>query len=632
MDAMDVLEAGRMAVLRDPAGAQVSVWQPGEHHGYEVQGEPGHADLERAHDARPRFGENLLQRGLRLERSTQDFDGVPYTIWKRRDQLVGGAVEMDETWPENAQPNWMVYIATADCDATARRCRARRHGLASTGTTSARVAAPCSRPGGRRVLGDHTARGASPSGVMRPMQLRYARCMPSIEIRTEIPGPRSRALTARKERVVARREVAVGAGLGRARRGRPADGRRRQHVHRLRGRHRLPQRRPLAPARHGGGAGGGAALPAHRLHDRPYEGYVELAERLLRARCRSPGETRAAFFNSGAEAVENAVKIARAATGRAGGHRLRGRVPRPHAHGHVADLEAAPVQAGHGPVRAGGLPRRLPGRLPPRAATPPRSRSTTCGARWSRASTRRRWPRSSSSRCRARAGSSREPAAYLQGLRELCDEHGIVLIADEVQSGFGRTGRMFAMEHIGRGARPDLRGEVDRGRHAALRRAGAAAIMDAPRRLGDRRHLRRQPGRLRRGPRGAGRDRRGGAAARAAGDRRAHARALPALQARAAIGDVRGLGPMIGVEFVRDGRSRRRPSWPRGSSRRRCPRRDPAQGRRRRQRHPHARAAGDHRRPARGGARRPRRARSNTPSRPSTPETRPRSGGRNLSI
>ena len=41
MDAMDVLDAGRMAVLRDPAGAQVSVWQPGEHRGYEVHGEPG---------------------------------------------------------------------------------------------------------------------------------------------------------------------------------------------------------------------------------------------------------------------------------------------------------------------------------------------------------------------------------------------------------------------------------------------------------------------------------------------------------------------------------------------------------------------------------------------------------------
>jgi len=46
------------------------------------------------------------------------------------------------------------------------------------------------------------------------------------------------------------------------------------------------------------------------------------------------------------------------------------------------------------------------------------------------------------------------PQAYVEGLRELCDRHGIVLVADEVQSGFGRTGRMFAMEHFG--IEPDL--------------------------------------------------------------------------------------------------------------------------------------------------------------------------------
>lgn len=46
------------------------------------------------------------------------------------------------------------------------------------------------------------------------------------------------------------------------------------------------------------------------------------------------------------------------------------------------------------------------------------------------------------------------PPRYLQRIRELCDQHGIVLIADEVQSGFGRTGRMFAIEHTG--VVPDL--------------------------------------------------------------------------------------------------------------------------------------------------------------------------------
>ena len=46
------------------------------------------------------------------------------------------------------------------------------------------------------------------------------------------------------------------------------------------------------------------------------------------------------------------------------------------------------------------------------------------------------------------------PARFMQNLRQLCDEHGILLVADEVQSGFGRTGKFFATEHFG--ARPDI--------------------------------------------------------------------------------------------------------------------------------------------------------------------------------
>ncbi|CCK04259.1 Gamma-aminobutyrate:alpha-ketoglutarate aminotransferase [Cronobacter sakazakii 701] len=46
------------------------------------------------------------------------------------------------------------------------------------------------------------------------------------------------------------------------------------------------------------------------------------------------------------------------------------------------------------------------------------------------------------------------PPAFMEALRALCDEHGILLIADEVQSGFARTGKLFAMEHYG--VKPDL--------------------------------------------------------------------------------------------------------------------------------------------------------------------------------
>jgi len=121
---MDVLTAGRMAVLRDPTGAQVSVWQAGDHRGFEVHGEPG----------TPIWSE-LMTRDLASAGAfyhavfgwtafEEDFDGGPYTVWKRHGQLVGGAVEIDHTWPDESDSHWMVSIATADCDATARLCEA----------------------------------------------------------------------------------------------------------------------------------------------------------------------------------------------------------------------------------------------------------------------------------------------------------------------------------------------------------------------------------------------------------------------------------------------------------------------------------------------------------------------------
>ncbi len=71
-------------------------------------------------------------------------------------------------------------------------------------------------------------------------------------------------------------------------------------------------------------------------------------------------------------------------------------------------------------------------------------------------------------------------AEYLRGLREICDEHGIVLIADEVQSGFGRTGRMFAMEHFG--VEPDLVcvAKSIAGGLPISGVLGRASVMDAP--------------------------------------------------------------------------------------------------------------------------------------------------------
>ena len=183
----------------------------------------------------------------------------------------------------------------------------------------------------------------------------------------------------------------------------------------------------------------------------PYEIYATLAERLL-ARAPFTGPAKAAFFNAGTEAVENAVKFARLYTGRSGRDRLRGRLPRAHAAVALAHLEDASVQAWPRPVRARGLPGAVPERLPRPldrrgARRPASARSSTLVA-----------PENVAAivvePVQGEGGFIPAPAEFLQGLREICDRHGIVLVVDEVQTGFARTGRFFAVEHSG--VEPDL--------------------------------------------------------------------------------------------------------------------------------------------------------------------------------
>ena len=91
-----------------------------------------------------------------------------------------------------------------------------------------------------------------------------------------------------------------------------------------------------------------------------------------------------------------------------------------------------------------------------------------------------RWRRSSSSRCRGRVASSLRRRSSWASIRELCDEHGILLIVDEVQTGFGRTGRMFAIEHYD--VEPDLM-VVAKSIAGGLPLSGVlgrADVMDAP--------------------------------------------------------------------------------------------------------------------------------------------------------
>jgi 4-aminobutyrate aminotransferase/(S)-3-amino-2-methylpropionate transaminase len=182
----------------------------------------------------------------------------------------------------------------------------------------------------------------------------------------------------------------------------------------------------------------------------PYEGYVELAER-LGALVPISGETRAAFFNAGAEAVENAVKLSRLYTKRQGVIAFEGAF-----HGRTwmaltMTSKTHPYKKGLGPFAPEVY------RAPyPNAYRGPDAK-TALAALEGLFTTHVSPEHVAAIVFEPQQGEGGFiPAAqeFVDGLRRICDEHGIVLVADEVQSGFGRTGRMFAMEHFG--VEPDL--------------------------------------------------------------------------------------------------------------------------------------------------------------------------------
>jgi 4-aminobutyrate aminotransferase / (S)-3-amino-2-methylpropionate transaminase / 5-aminovalerate transaminase len=182
----------------------------------------------------------------------------------------------------------------------------------------------------------------------------------------------------------------------------------------------------------------------------PYEGYVTLAER-LGALVPISGDTRAAFFNAGAEAVENAVKLARLHTKRQGVIAFEGAF-----HGRTwmaltMTSRVHPFKAGLGPF----VPEVY--RAPfPNAYRGPDAEAALAALR--RMFTTHVAPEHVAAIVfepqQGEGGFLPAPPEFVAGLRSICDEHGIVLVADEVQTGFGRTGRMFGMEHFD--VEPDL--------------------------------------------------------------------------------------------------------------------------------------------------------------------------------
>ncbi|MGB5650027.1 MAG: 4-aminobutyrate--2-oxoglutarate transaminase [Sedimenticolaceae bacterium] len=182
----------------------------------------------------------------------------------------------------------------------------------------------------------------------------------------------------------------------------------------------------------------------------PYEPYIELAER-LNALAPGDGPKKSLFLTTGSEAVENAVKIARAHTGRSALLAFNGGY-----HGRTMMTlgltgKVLPYKAGFGPFPAEIFHAPFPVGL--HGITAEQSLAALqnifkCDVEPSRVAAIIIEP------VQGEGGFYVAPFDFLRKLRAVCDEHGILLIADEVQAGAGRTGKFFAIEHSG--VVPDL--------------------------------------------------------------------------------------------------------------------------------------------------------------------------------
>jgi len=281
----------------------------------------------------------------------------------------------------------------------------------------------------------------------------------------------------------------------------------------------------------------------------PYEAYVTLAERLTDTAPIS-GPRKAAFFNAGTEALENAIKFSRAYTKRPAVIAFEGGF-----HGRTLlslsmTSKTHPYKAGLGPFapEVYRLPFAQDYRGPSAGdalAALERALVTQVAAESVAAIV--------IEPVQGEGGFVVAPREFMEGVRRICDDNGIVLVVDEVQTGFGRTGKMWGIEHFG--VEPDLMC-VAKSIAAGLPLSGVigrAKIMDAP------------------GDSAIGGTYVGNPIAQAAAlavldvfeddglvERAGQlgevirARMLAWQQRWPAIGDVRGLGAMLAVELVHD--------------------------------------------------------------------------------
>jgi 4-aminobutyrate aminotransferase len=208
----------------------------------------------------------------------------------------------------------------------------------------------------------------------------------------------------------------------------------------------------------------------------PYESYVALAER-INSVVPIAGKAKTAFFSTGAEAVENAVKVARAATRRHGiitfGNAFHGRTFMTMA----MTGKVAPYKRDFGPMPASVWHARYPN---PITGISVEDALDSLHDIFTQDIAPQDVAAIVLEPVQGEGGFHIAPPEFLTRLRNLADEHGILLIADEVQTGFARTGKLFAMDHYD--VKPDLitMAKSLAGGMPLSAVSGRAEIMDAP--------------------------------------------------------------------------------------------------------------------------------------------------------
>jgi len=208
----------------------------------------------------------------------------------------------------------------------------------------------------------------------------------------------------------------------------------------------------------------------------PYESYITLAEK-INARVPVEGPAKTAFFSTGAEAVENAIKIARAYSKRPGVIAFGGGF-----HGRTSMTMAltgkvAPYKIGFGPFPGSIFHAQYPNAVhdvSTQDALKSLDRIFKADIAPDQVAAILLEP------VQGEGGFVIAPDDFMQGVRKICDQHGILLIADEVQSGYARTGKLFAMEHYS--VKPDLitMAKSLAGGMPLSAVSGRAEVMDAP--------------------------------------------------------------------------------------------------------------------------------------------------------